>query len=172
MHLISIWWPSKRQVRIKGRNYPPFCLLWFKSVFIYHWPVFNTLATLFNLNLLSQHPILMWISCQLIMFECEVCTKQFNSFHAASQHMNALDHWGLECPECDLITQSEEHLNQHIRSQHQGPYCVDCDRHFQNENNLRQVKYHQLVRPDIHTNPNPALAIQDSSKFKHFMSIL
>ena len=47
------------------------------------------------------------------MWECDTCTRTFNSLKAAEQHMNARGHW--------------EH------------YCAPCRRMFDNGNNLRMV---------------------------------
>lgn len=47
------------------------------------------------------------------MWECDTCTRTFNSLKASEQHMNALGHW--------------EH------------YCTPCRRMFDNGNNLRMV---------------------------------
>lgn len=51
-------------------------------------------------------------------WECDNCTKCFNSQGAVEQHMNALGHW--------------------------ANYCNECQRSFDNANNLRMVLTHSL----------------------------
>lgn len=72
------------------------------------------------------------------MWECDKCTRTFNSLRAVNQHMDALGHW--------------EH------------YCAPCGRMFDNGNNLRMVsllshlsqQYIILVDNDPHSTSIPA----------------
>lgn len=49
-------------------------------------------------------------------FECETCNRDFTTWHGASQHMNALDHWAptFDCQICDLEFASQQAANQHV----------------------------------------------------------
>lgn len=74
--------------------------------------------------------------------ECEMCTRQFRSHRAASQHMNALDHWRprVPCETCSRTFASDSAANSHMRALgHYRNYCQPYDRRFNNENSLRMV---------------------------------
>ncbi|EED21400.1 zinc finger protein, putative [Talaromyces stipitatus ATCC 10500] len=73
-------------------------------------------------------------------YECETCYRTFGSQHAASQHMNALDHWAprYSCETCPKQFFSESAAQKHMTATgHFENYCKDCKRKFINENNLR-----------------------------------
>ena len=76
-------------------------------------------------------------------FECETCTREFNSQHAANQHMNALDHWAptFDCETCDRIFFSQYAANQHMNDMgHWSPRfeCETCNSEFYTQQSANQ----------------------------------
>lgn len=89
------------------------------------------------------------------MEECQTCDRDFVNWHAACQHMDALDHWQPqhECETCDRSFWSESACDQHMDDKgHWRHYCHDCERRFSNANCL------QMVIGKIKTNPIRFLA--------------
>ncbi|KAJ5368825.1 uncharacterized protein N7496_008585 [Penicillium cataractarum] len=73
-------------------------------------------------------------------FDCETCSREFNSQNAANQHMNATNHWAprIECETCNDMFQTQSAADQHMSEYgHYRNYCKPCGRRFNNENNLR-----------------------------------
>ncbi|KAF1999664.1 hypothetical protein P154DRAFT_436713 [Amniculicola lignicola CBS 123094] len=100
--------------------------------------------------------------------ECRGCYKQFGSFHARSQHMDAVGHW--QCDTCFVQCWDEDALNEHMNDEYhwkddriecEGCYswfdtkaeakrhmyaenhfrtyfCTSCDKGFETDNNLKQ----------------------------------
>ncbi|KAI6090150.1 hypothetical protein F4821DRAFT_256299 [Hypoxylon rubiginosum] len=70
-------------------------------------------------------------------WRCRTCNRQFKTWRARDQHVDALDHDPLdfECHICyDIFPDDEERRDHEVEDHH---YCVDCDRHFQNLNNIK-----------------------------------
>ncbi|PIA98281.1 hypothetical protein CB0940_05442 [Cercospora beticola] len=74
--------------------------------------------------------------------ECETCTDQFYTQNACNQHMNDCDHWAPRygCEACSLQFDSFNGARRHMDNNNhwRQHYCCECQRGFQNENNLQQ----------------------------------
>ncbi|TID22905.1 putative RNA-binding protein [Venturia nashicola] len=83
-------------------------------------------------------------------FDCETCYREFTTWHGATQHMNALDHWAptFECQICDLEFSNEHAVNQHMAAKNHftDRWCHDCNRGFENANNYRMHRNSRLHR--------------------------
>lgn len=74
---------------------------------------------------------------------CESCNRQFVSWNAAYQHMNALGHWAkrYECQSCYDDFSSQEKCNDHMDDfDHWLPTyeCEGCNDRFTNAQAVRQ----------------------------------
>ncbi|KAE9970492.1 hypothetical protein EG327_010253 [Venturia inaequalis] len=83
-------------------------------------------------------------------YDCETCHRDFATWHGASQHMNALDHWAptFDCQVCSLEFDTQNAANQHMRAKNHltDRYCRDCDRGFESPNNYRMHRKSRLHR--------------------------
>jgi hypothetical protein len=91
-------------------------------------------------------------------YECESCDRWFTTWHGASQHMNALDHWALsfECQICDRDFTSETAASQHMYAMNHftDRYCHDCERGFENPNNYRMVSLITSHQTNTYSKPS------------------
>jgi DNA-directed RNA polymerase subunit RPC12/RpoP len=75
--------------------------------------------------------------------ECETCDREFGSQQAATQHMNALDHWAprYECDTCDREFFTQRSADQHMDDTgHREPEfeCETCNRRFYTQQSANQ----------------------------------
>lgn len=67
------------------------------------------------------------------MWECDTCTRTFNSFRASEQHMDARGHWAHYCAPCRRKFDNSNNLRMHLNSRtHRGANvsCPFCQRAF------------------------------------------
>ncbi|KAH0039566.1 hypothetical protein KCU78_g1296, partial [Aureobasidium melanogenum] len=62
-------------------------------------------------------------------YECDSCTRCFNSWHACTQHMTALDHWQwpYDCETCNAHFSTERSAEQHMEAKDHWSYPYDCE---------------------------------------------
>lgn len=75
---------------------------------------------------------------------CETCDREFGSWVAARQHMDALDHWDdedeFECDKCDRTFTTQAGCNQHMTAlgHWYTDICDTCERRFVNKQAAEQ----------------------------------
>lgn len=78
---------------------------------------------------------------QATMADCETCYRTFNSWSAANQHMNALNHWKVhECETCNYSSIHEDEVDSHMnRYNHWAPTfdCEACNTKFHTQQQAR-----------------------------------
>ncbi|KXX77140.1 Zinc finger X-chromosomal protein [Madurella mycetomatis] len=68
-------------------------------------------------------------------FECDACTRYFDSERARFQHMEALNHFEWECSVCDETWPTDTRRTEHEYDDHY--YCRQCQEPFRNQNDLK-----------------------------------
>lgn len=85
------------------------------------------------------------ITQRMADFKCDSCPRWFLDWNAASQHMDALDHWiwPYECDTCTARFDTERGVDAHMRAKGHFSYdyeCETCDLSFRTE---KDCKDHQ-----------------------------
>ncbi|EJT47568.1 hypothetical protein A1Q1_03589 [Trichosporon asahii var. asahii CBS 2479] len=79
-------------------------------------------------------------------FECETCPRYFKTDAARWQHMDACNHFSIECDMCDETWPTMDMLREHERDDHDYWHCEECGDGFYAEWELQEHREDEHLR--------------------------